>query len=100
MPPGARDDEVRDMISPLVQRLHYFRRLSRHSGAADGLKAYRFEVDATDDPWIMNPEMSTGQPVYGCVTGPIHCEDNSTSFLHSGRPSSPIPSEAHLECRR
>ena len=53
--PAARDDEVRDMISPLVQRLHYFRRLSRHSGAADGRKAYRFEVDATDDPWIMNP---------------------------------------------
>ena len=43
------------MVSPLVQRLHDFRRLSRHAGAASGLKAYRIEVDPADDPWVMNP---------------------------------------------
>ena len=51
----ATDSQVRAMVSPLVQRLHDFRRLSRHAGAARGLKAYRIEVDAADDPWVMNP---------------------------------------------
>ena len=51
----ATDSQVRAMVSPLVQRLHDFRRLSRHAGAARGLKAYRIEVDAADDLWIMNP---------------------------------------------
>ena len=51
----ATDSQVRAMVSPLVQRLHDFRRLSRHAGAASGLKAYRIQVDAADDPWIMNP---------------------------------------------
>ena len=51
----ASDSQVRAMVSPLVQRLHDFRRLSRHAGAASGLKAYRIEVDAADDPWVMNP---------------------------------------------
>ena len=51
----ATDSQVRNMVRPLVQQLHDFRRLSRHAGAKNGLKAYRIQVDPADDPWIMNP---------------------------------------------
>ena len=53
--PDATDNQVRAMVSPLVQGLHELRRLKRHSGAASGLKAFKIQVDAADHPWIMNP---------------------------------------------
>ena len=53
--PEATDSQVRAMVSPVVQRLHDFRRLDRHAAAATGLKAYRIQVDPDDDPWVMNP---------------------------------------------
>ena len=47
------DSSVRNLVWPLVGNLHDFQRLRKHSGLAQGLKAYRIEVDAKDASRVM-----------------------------------------------
>ena len=53
--PEVADARVWNLVQELTTSLHNFQRVRRHSGAKQGLKAFRFDVDAADGAVVMNP---------------------------------------------
>ena len=88
--PETADSRVRNLVQELTTSLHNFQRVKRHSGARQGLKAFRFDVDRADEAVVMDPSSwPMGLRVRPWTVKPVDRSHATVSAQGPGRSEGP-----------